>query len=213
MAPRGTTPPRRPTTLGWFEIPPVVSLVVVRSTPPLRIVPAARWSAGAVTAWLNWATAWRTRRCRCQGLPCRPCQRFARNCATHNLAPPHAPILGRAFHLGRCVVMGGSAWRCEPTAHRWHARGQGFKSPVSTSQRLWHSGLWAIRIVFTEQRTGSKLSCVGDPSLSAAVPRADAPDGLPADRPIVLPVEGGRAGSRCGPKALNHPRWDGGLLE
>jgi hypothetical protein len=134
------------------------------------------------------AGPWRRRSCRDGHAGC--CQRFARNYATRSLTPPHDPTLGSAAHLRGCVGTRGAARRCEPSAHRWHARGQGFKSPVSTSQRLWHSGLWAIRIVFTEQRTGSKLSCVGDPSLSAAVPRADAPDGLPADRPIVLPVEG-----------------------
>ena len=52
------------------------------------------------------------------------CQRFARNYATYNLAPPHAPTLGTAFHLGGCEVRCGAARRCEPLTHRWHARGQ-----------------------------------------------------------------------------------------
>jgi hypothetical protein len=44
---------------------------------------------------------------------------ICQNCATRNLAPPHAPLLGRVFHLGGCVVTGGTARRCEPPAHRW----------------------------------------------------------------------------------------------
>jgi hypothetical protein len=32
-----------------------------------------------------------------------PCQKFARDCATRNLAPPHGPTLGSAFHLLGCV--------------------------------------------------------------------------------------------------------------
>jgi hypothetical protein len=78
---------------------------------------------------------WRRRPCTTavQG----PCQRFARNCATRNLAPPHLPMLGSAFHLGGCVATGGSARRCELPAHRWHARGQGFKSPqLHQAQRI-----------------------------------------------------------------------------
>src|SRR5215211_864035 len=68
-----------------------------------------------------------------------PCQRFARNYATRNLAPPHTPILGSAFHLGGCVAAGGSARRRELPAHRWHARGQGFKSPqLHQAQRIFH---------------------------------------------------------------------------
>jgi hypothetical protein len=59
-----------------------------------------------------------------------PCQRFARNRATHNLAPPHVPTLGTAFHMGGYVVTTGIAWGREPPAHRWHARGQGFNTPV-----------------------------------------------------------------------------------
>ena len=58
-----------------------------------------------------------------------PCQRFVRNCAIRNLTSPHALILGSAFHLGCCVATRGSARRRELPAHRWHARGQGFKSP------------------------------------------------------------------------------------
>jgi hypothetical protein len=33
----------------------------------------------------------------------RPCQKFARNYATRNLAPPHSATLGSAFHLLGCV--------------------------------------------------------------------------------------------------------------
>jgi hypothetical protein len=58
-----------------------------------------------------------------------PCQRFARNGTTLNLVKPYNPILDSAFHLRGCVATRGAAWRCEPAAHRWHARGQGFKSP------------------------------------------------------------------------------------
>ena len=32
-----------------------------------------------------------------------PCQRFARNCATRNLAPPHAATLDSVAHLRNCV--------------------------------------------------------------------------------------------------------------
>jgi hypothetical protein len=58
-----------------------------------------------------------------------PCQRFARNCATRRLAMPHVPALGGASQLRDCEGTWCAAWRCEPPAHRWHARGQGFKSP------------------------------------------------------------------------------------
>jgi hypothetical protein len=32
-----------------------------------------------------------------------PCQRFARNCATRNLTPPHHPTLDSASDLRGCV--------------------------------------------------------------------------------------------------------------
>jgi hypothetical protein len=35
--------------------------------------------------------------------PHRPCQKFARNYATRNLAPPHSATLGRASHQCGCV--------------------------------------------------------------------------------------------------------------
>jgi hypothetical protein len=48
-----------------------------------------------------------------------PCQRFARNCATRNLAPPHAPIPNTTFYLRGCVGMEGAARPREPPVHRW----------------------------------------------------------------------------------------------
>src|ERR671935_3055250 len=63
---------------------------------------------------------------------CMACQRFARKCATCNLTPPHDPTLGSASHLRGCVGTGGVAERCEPPAHRWHARGQG-SNPLSST--------------------------------------------------------------------------------
>jgi hypothetical protein len=36
-------------------------------------------------------------------LPQGPCQRFARNCATHSLTSPRYPTLGSTFHLLDCV--------------------------------------------------------------------------------------------------------------
>jgi hypothetical protein len=48
-----------------------------------------------------------------------PCQKFARNYATRNLAPPYIATLGCASHQGRCVVTLGAAWRREPPEHQW----------------------------------------------------------------------------------------------
>src|SRR5215203_5861617 len=43
------------------------------------------------------------RRCPCPWTTMQsPCQGSARKCATRNLAPPHAPLLGSVFHLGVC---------------------------------------------------------------------------------------------------------------
>jgi hypothetical protein len=57
------------------------------------------------------------------------CQRFARNYATRDLTTPHDTTPDSASHLRGCVGTCGAVRRCEPPAHRWHARGQGFKSP------------------------------------------------------------------------------------
>jgi hypothetical protein len=57
------------------------------------------------------------------------CQKFARNRPMHSLAPPHEASHDSASHLRGHVGTSSSARRCEPPAHRWHARGQGFKSP------------------------------------------------------------------------------------
>jgi hypothetical protein len=92
-----------------------------------------------------------------------PCQRFARNCATRNLAPPHAPIPGSALHLDGCVATGVSARRREPPAHRWHARGQGFKSPQlhPRSEAMFgpgHPGISGLG-----QQIGSNPACTASP--------------------------------------------------
>jgi hypothetical protein len=58
-----------------------------------------------------------------------PCQRFARNCATRNLASPRHAASSSTAHLGVCEETCGYAGWYEPPAHQWHARGQGFKSP------------------------------------------------------------------------------------
>jgi hypothetical protein len=51
--------------------------------------------------------------------PQRPCQKFARNYATRDPAPPPNPTLDSASHLRGCAETLGAAWRCEPPAHRW----------------------------------------------------------------------------------------------
>jgi hypothetical protein len=79
------------------------------------------------------ATSLRVRTCGRLSPHAGPCQRFARNCATHDLAPPHAPILASAFRLRGCAVARGAARRREPPAHRWHARGQG-SNPLSSTR-------------------------------------------------------------------------------
>jgi hypothetical protein len=90
-----------------------------------------------------------------------PCQRFARNYATRNLAPPHTPIPSSAFHLGSSVAAQGSARRREPPAHRWHARGQGFKSPQLHPRSEARSGLGRPRIGRPGQQIGSNRRCAG----------------------------------------------------
>jgi hypothetical protein len=95
------------------------------STPPAVPVACGRGLSG------RWC------RRSCHRLLAGSCQRFARNCATRNLTPLHDPALGTASHLRCCKGTKGPARRCELPAHRWHARGQGFKSPqLHQAQRI-----------------------------------------------------------------------------
>jgi hypothetical protein len=90
-----------------------------------------------------------------------PCQKFARNYATRNLAPPHNAALDSALHLRRCVGTKGGAWHCEPPAHQWHARGQGFKSPQLHRRSEAQSGLDRPRIARPRQQIGSNRRRAG----------------------------------------------------
>jgi len=93
------------------------------------------------------------------------CQKFARNCATRNLTPPHERTLGSALHLLSCVDRRGGALRREPPAHQWHARGQGFKSPqLHQAQRIGRAPAQGRLSADCQQIT----PCGGNNALSAA---------------------------------------------
>jgi hypothetical protein len=56
------------------------------------------------------------------GSACRVLPEVCQNFATRNLALPHAPIPGSAFHLRACVVGVGTSRWCEPPGalSRWY---------------------------------------------------------------------------------------------
>ena len=103
------------------------------------------------------------------------CQRFARNRATRSLTPPHDPTLGSAAHLRGCVETRGAARRCEPPAHRWHARGQGFKSPQLHPRSQALSAVDRLRIARLGQQIGSNLYRHGPIRSSGAAGRGRVP--------------------------------------
>jgi len=111
------------------------------------------------------------------------CQRFARNRATRSLTPPHDPTLGSAAHLRGCVETRGAARRCEPPAHRWHARGQGFKSPQLHPRSQALSTVDRLRIARLGQQIGSNLYRHGPIRSSGAAGRGRVPScPRPVDR-------------------------------
>ena len=108
-----------------------------------------------------------------------PCQRFARNCAPRNLTSPHNPTLDSTSHLRGCVGTKGVERCCEPPAHRWHARGQGFMPP-----QLHHSISGSLCPMRARSLTGDR--------------------GLTAKVPVSRPMRDRAPGPSCGPVMTTH---------
>jgi hypothetical protein len=103
------TPALAVIVLGWLEAAEQAFEVTVERLWIVAAAHSARLSRSGSTPRRS-----RHRRCRqivvegrrgrhsSQATQGEPCQRFARNCATHNLASPLSPILRIALHLGGC---------------------------------------------------------------------------------------------------------------
>jgi hypothetical protein len=109
--------------------------------PPSRRSPQHRWQPHTLACGRGLVRRWRRRSCHgpLQPLHRGPCQGFARNHATRNLAPLYNSILDSAAQLCSCVGTGGAGRRCDSL------HGDQSGSPVATAEKemlgmCWHGG-------------------------------------------------------------------------